>query len=120
MLDRKLRRGDVITVRAKVSHEMLDLNEVYVHAVVGDRRIMLETSDVVDFLYPAIDEGDTVRSRHDPTQVGKVLAVVESGPERYAVVECKPGDVVSWRATALDVVEQQQVEPAPPPPAKND
>ncbi len=118
MMDRKLRRGDVVTVRAVVKYD----NGGSIHvALTGYTTATIERSDVMAFLQPKVEEGDYVRLSDDRSEGGKVLAVAESGGKTFLSVERNPGDVVMWDALGVVVDEDfREVEPPPMPPAKND
>ncbi|MDE2103568.1 MAG: hypothetical protein KGL39_40385 [Patescibacteria group bacterium] len=123
MIDRKLRMGDVISVRAVVKHNQ-DLADGYVHIRVGGEykpTVTVDVENIVAFIQPKVDVEDVVRflGEHEFSGMrGTVRAVWDAGSETLLWVETA-GAMATWRAADVEV--EPEVEPAtPPPPAKND
>lgn len=118
MIDRKLRRGDVVSLRATVNHNV-DAGDEHVHVIIeGFKRIVVEPSTIVSFLQPKVEVDDRVHLGDDKEQGGVVRGVFDYRGGVLLWVET-PNGMVTWLANHVEVEELLPEEP-PMPPAKND
>ncbi|HEY6029956.1 MAG TPA: hypothetical protein VIU44_05310 [Gaiellaceae bacterium] len=119
MIDRKLHKGDVVSVRAVVKHDQ-DPADGYVHVRIGGEfkpTVTVDVENIISFIQPRVEDGDKVFLSDDHEQRGTVRAVTESNGTTFLTVERAPGRIVVWCATNVEVDPEPQVraEPAPPP-----
>lgn len=113
MIDRTLKKGDVVSVRAVVRHDT-DPGENYVFVRIGGEHkpaITVDLENVIAFIEPKIDVEDVVMLSYDREQSGTVRAIWEAAGVTMLWVQTTIDRMTTWRAGDVEVVEPP--EPAP-------
>lgn len=126
-----LRRGDTVSVRAKVNHNV-DRGETDVHLKIGHRSTLVESDEIVDLLSRNFDKGDKVRCVDNYRERGEVIGVDDDYVWVRLATPTAPrltfasialelvGDDVLVRCPAPGELDVEVELPAPPPELNDD
>lgn len=117
MINRDLKKGDVVSVRAVVKHDQN--GDEYVHLRIGGEfkpTVTVDLENIIAFIEPKIDVEDVVRRIDDPEQGGTVRAVWNAGGTTVLWVENPRKPMATWIASDVEIVEPVAAVPPPAPP----